>query len=710
MLPSNNKTNWLKKTTAVFAVIFVVVFLFLAFYYSSAQVLTGGDTQTDMYGLQPVQDNIALASTDIRLIIARIIRAVLGLLGIVAISIIIYAGYTIMTSGGNEEKVEKGKKTLINAFIGLAIILSAFSIVQFVINALSDNGSLGNGGSGKPAVIQNFSGSGALGKIVKDHYPERGQTGVKRNVPIFITFSEAMDPSSMIANTNNTCWGDDRRPVLCEGDFDEPYYGDCIVDEDGIDLATDCDQLLTNRVSIYMSEDKTKTPVAAAALTTYDADREAYTFVFRPLTPLGDDLQDIWYTVYLNNNIKRKTGVGAFDNQYDKYYFWDFQTDTEFDFTPPYVVSVDPAEGEKIVKNTIIQINFSEAMDPTSVQGVLDDNGLFTNIIFNKKTVYGEWQLSNGYKTLEFVPADECGVNSCGDIIYCLNLDCAANLIDCEEAYKTLIRTAQISPGANAFEAELFTGAMDAAANALDGGGLPNGGHDGVAQGKPDMPDDQGTIGSGNEDEDKPDNYLWNYTVLNQMDLISPYIMQVYPGLDQGSIPRGDNIEINFSKRMRSYTLPNMSVDEYPSTNQDDEEMGFGILVRDVLEDNKTLAILDPTHDFGPNGEDHFYFPRIPSDLVDKNMNCLYPGLGPTRSASSEDYSPICSVGQFDENSNPVPASITNCVGVSGTDPEKDTGCMDIQDPGAQTTSDVQACIDHLENVSVQTEVTPSLL
>ena len=64
-----------------------------------------------------------LGTDDIRLIIARIIRAVLGLLGIISLSLILYAGYTIMTAMGNEEKVAQGKKILINTVIGLAIIL-----------------------------------------------------------------------------------------------------------------------------------------------------------------------------------------------------------------------------------------------------------------------------------------------------------------------------------------------------------------------------------------------------------------------------------------------------------------------------------------------------------------------------------------------------------------------------------------------------------
>ncbi len=77
-----------------------------------------------------------LVDTDIRTIIAKIIKAALGLLGIVAVCLVLYAGYLWMTAGGDDEKINSSKKILINASIGLIIILSAYSIVSFVMNKL----------------------------------------------------------------------------------------------------------------------------------------------------------------------------------------------------------------------------------------------------------------------------------------------------------------------------------------------------------------------------------------------------------------------------------------------------------------------------------------------------------------------------------------------------------------------------------------------
>ena len=76
------------------------------------------------------------ANYDIRIMVARLIRVVLELLGIIALVIIIAAGFRWMMANGNEEKVEEAKKQLINGVTGLIIILAAFAIATFVINQL----------------------------------------------------------------------------------------------------------------------------------------------------------------------------------------------------------------------------------------------------------------------------------------------------------------------------------------------------------------------------------------------------------------------------------------------------------------------------------------------------------------------------------------------------------------------------------------------
>lgn len=83
-------------------------------------------------------------------IINTVIQAFLGLLGIIFLVLIIYAGYNWMTAQGDEEKVTKAKDTLQRAVIGLIIITVAYSITFFVFSSLpggSGEGSSPIGGS-----------------------------------------------------------------------------------------------------------------------------------------------------------------------------------------------------------------------------------------------------------------------------------------------------------------------------------------------------------------------------------------------------------------------------------------------------------------------------------------------------------------------------------------------------------------------------------
>src|SRR3989339_1570232 len=83
-----------------------------------------------------VQAATGLGNTDPRIIIANIIRIALGFLGIIAVLIIIYGGWLWMTAAGEASPVDKAKKTLVSAVIGLIIILMSFALASFILNNL----------------------------------------------------------------------------------------------------------------------------------------------------------------------------------------------------------------------------------------------------------------------------------------------------------------------------------------------------------------------------------------------------------------------------------------------------------------------------------------------------------------------------------------------------------------------------------------------
>ncbi|MCK4554059.1 hypothetical protein KAU19_03790 [Candidatus Parcubacteria bacterium] len=78
-------------------------------------------------------DNPLGTGTTPQALIGRIINAVLGIVGSIALAMFIYGGFTWMTSSGNSEKVQKGKDILIWAAIGLVVIFASYALVNFVI-------------------------------------------------------------------------------------------------------------------------------------------------------------------------------------------------------------------------------------------------------------------------------------------------------------------------------------------------------------------------------------------------------------------------------------------------------------------------------------------------------------------------------------------------------------------------------------------------
>ena len=60
------------------------------------------------------------------------IRLVMQILGIVALVLIIYAGLTMLISGGNSEKIGQAKNFLIWTVIGAIVILSSLGILEFI--------------------------------------------------------------------------------------------------------------------------------------------------------------------------------------------------------------------------------------------------------------------------------------------------------------------------------------------------------------------------------------------------------------------------------------------------------------------------------------------------------------------------------------------------------------------------------------------------
>ena len=73
---------------------------------------------------------------DINLVIGRLVQALLGIVGALALLMFVWGGFQWLTSMGAPDKVKKGKDTLIWATIGIAVIIMAYTLVKAVVSAL----------------------------------------------------------------------------------------------------------------------------------------------------------------------------------------------------------------------------------------------------------------------------------------------------------------------------------------------------------------------------------------------------------------------------------------------------------------------------------------------------------------------------------------------------------------------------------------------
>lgn len=69
-------------------------------------------------------------------IIAEFIKYFLSFLGLIFLTLILYAGFLWMTAAGNEDQVAKAKSIFANGIMGLIIILAAYAITYFVLEKI----------------------------------------------------------------------------------------------------------------------------------------------------------------------------------------------------------------------------------------------------------------------------------------------------------------------------------------------------------------------------------------------------------------------------------------------------------------------------------------------------------------------------------------------------------------------------------------------
>ncbi len=546
--------------------------------------------QDSTAALTSVGATAGFANTDLLTIIGTIISVVLGVLGVVFLILIIYAGVLWMTAGGSEDKIKRAKSTLINGTIGIIIVLGAYGIATFILNALgAGSGSGSNTSSNGVVSVEVLSGSLGAG-ILRDHYPERNAVDIARNTHVMVTFAEPMDIPSFIADYNTSGTGTDLSDDVASGTL----INSTMVAISSVDPDTGLEVVRTD-VDVYFTDDLT-------------------TFTFVPQGYLGSAAADTLYTISLNTAIKTADSQDAFTGVYSGGYEWSFTVGTTIDLTPPHVVAVVPAQNQTFDRNISVEVTFNEAIDPTSSTGTRTATSGFSNIQTvsgaTSTAQAGTYQISNGYKTITFTSTDDCGTNSCGSTIYCLPANDDITL-------RIAAATTTASPPQADNLPPNYDGIVDAASNSLDG-------------------NQDGTAG-----DDFPD---WTFSTSGDINLVGPTIMNISPSILGEDQALDQTVTITFWDIMRtlSLTSANVSMSNKETSTGGSHEMWF--LPRSVGIDLSGAEVTDPVNQAtlhtqtsighgtflaSTEGKTYLYGVLASQGIENQYQNCYVPANGP---------------------------------------------------------------------------------
>ncbi|PLX26570.1 hypothetical protein C0581_04020 [Candidatus Parcubacteria bacterium] len=126
------------KKTILLAIFFAVfsVFFGAGYTYASASKKIkneagGMDIQRQMEAFAGEDGAEYGQPADIRVVVARIIKIFLSIVGTLAVAYTMYGGYLYMTSGGAEERISRARKIILYGALGSMVILMSYSFAYF---------------------------------------------------------------------------------------------------------------------------------------------------------------------------------------------------------------------------------------------------------------------------------------------------------------------------------------------------------------------------------------------------------------------------------------------------------------------------------------------------------------------------------------------------------------------------------------------------
>ncbi len=497
---------------------------------------------------------IGVGYADTRLVVLRVLQIVWLFASVGALGFLIY-GFVLFRNADPEDLEEEPHAKRVMFYSGIALgagilLLIIVSIVYGVIEGGYKKGGVAQ--AGEP-LAPSIGGTMSIQALkVSDHYPARDEKNIPRDSSLLITFTENIQKESVLDSTN----GIKKDSVLIRRSAANAFgdYG------------------------------------VVAATGAFSADGKTLKII--PTKMLGDANAKVGYTVALTGAIRTADGALLFDNP-DEGYSWQFEVSGLVDGVPPFIESYLPVANSKNPNNHLVQITFSEPIDPFIV------NTNFLSVApsdAENKQISGTWRIGNNYRTLTFASNEACGTNQCGSPVFCLpqNVTLSARI------QSASLRNAT-EAGQNANKAQYpYTGVVDIAGNAMDGGGL------------------EGRSKNGKSEGAGADDFYWSFETTSEKQSTPPSVVSIQPGRDAEGISLTAPVSVLFSTFMDLTSLTVSSI-------------GFSQNIQYWLTNSQNIAErrsqTNVRHD--PFAAQTVYTPVVKSPVTDIYQNCFNPCNGP---------------------------------------------------------------------------------
>lgn len=131
------KYLFIKKNLLQIILSFVIIFSPLVYVSAATTTLENCPNGRAGEKCTNLDNPLASKTTEVTVIIGKIIQFALGLMGSITLFMFVWGGFSWLTSGGNAEKIKKGSQTMIWAAIGVMLVLSSYIILTTYLDYLT---------------------------------------------------------------------------------------------------------------------------------------------------------------------------------------------------------------------------------------------------------------------------------------------------------------------------------------------------------------------------------------------------------------------------------------------------------------------------------------------------------------------------------------------------------------------------------------------